>query len=138
MAASRTFPIRYGRVNSVLLTVFGFGPRRSRAEVAGGEVRVRMGWGFRATIPVGSVVETGRRAYVWWAYGVHVYRKGVWIVNGSGKGIVTLRIDPPAPARVLGVPVKLRGLWISLEDPDGFLAALPGGIPTSDFQRHRP
>ncbi len=118
------FSIRYGRVLAVLLTVFGFGPWWSYAEVAGDELRVRMGWGFRATITLRSIVETGRRGYVWWAYGIHFYAKGVWIVNGSGRGIVTMRIEPPARARVLGVRVKLRGLWISLEDPDGFLAAI--------------
>ncbi len=118
------FRIRFGRVLAVLLAAFGWGPGASYVDLAGGELRVRMGWGFQATIPLGSIVETDRRAYVWWAYGIHIYRKGVWIVNGSGSGIVTLAIDPPAPARVLGFSTQLRGLWVSLEDPDGFLAAI--------------
>jgi hypothetical protein len=112
---------------AVLLWAFGFGPRRSYVDLAGDELRVRMGWGFRATIPLRSIVGTGRRGYVWWAFGVHAYRKGVWIVNGSGSGMVVLGIEPPAPARVLGIRVKLRGLWVSLEDPDGFLAAISRG-----------
>lgn len=118
------FRIRYGRAMAVLLTVFGFGPRRSYVELAGDELRVRMGWGFRATIPAGSVVDAGRRGRVWWAIGIHVYSKGVWIVNGSGRGMVTLTIEPPARARVLGFPTQLRGLWVSLEDPDRFLAVI--------------
>jgi hypothetical protein len=40
------------------------------------------------------------------------------------SGIVTLEIQPPARAWVIGFPVRLRKLHISLEDPDGFLAAV--------------
>ena len=118
------YRIRYGRFLAALLTVFGFGPHSSHVDLGDDELTVRMGWGFRATVPLKSVGETGRRGYVWWAYGIHLYRKGVWIVNGTGHGIVTLRIDPPASARVLGFGTQLRGLWVSLEDPDGFLAAI--------------
>ncbi|HEX4984197.1 MAG TPA: hypothetical protein VFV63_21010, partial [Ilumatobacteraceae bacterium] len=58
-----------------------------------------------------------------WGWGVHGWR-GRWLVNGSSHGIVVVGIDPPAKARVLGVPVRLRELAISLEDPAGFAAAI--------------
>jgi hypothetical protein len=45
-------------------------------------------------------------------------------VNGSSHGILVLAIDPPERARVLGVPVRVRELAISLDDPVGFAAAL--------------
>jgi hypothetical protein len=44
---------------------------------------------------------------------------------------VVLAIDPPARARVLGVPVRVRELAISLEDPVGFAAALGFELPNS-------
>ncbi len=56
-------------------------------------------------------------------WGVHGWR-GRWLVNGSSHGIVVLGIDPPARARTLGLPVRLRELAVSLEDPVGFAAAL--------------
>ena len=47
-----------------------------------------------------------------------------WLVNGSSHGIVVLAIDPPARARVLGVPIRVRELAVSLDEPVGFAAAL--------------
>ncbi len=120
---SSRFPIRFGRFNAALMSLFGMNPGNSFVEVDGHEVRVQMGRGFRATIPRSSIVEARRRGYVWWAYGVHG-GAGRWIVNGSGHNIVTVRIEPPVAARVLGVPIRLRELWVSLEDPGQFRAAI--------------
>jgi hypothetical protein len=58
-----------------------------------------------------------------WSWGVHGWKQR-WLVNGSSHGIVVLSIDPPARARVVGVPVRVRELAISLDDPVGFAAAL--------------
>ena len=49
---------------------------------------------------------------------------GRWLVNGSSKGIAVMHIEPTAKGRVLGVPVKLRELALSLENPEGFNNAL--------------
>ena len=57
-----------------------------------------------------------------WGVGVHGWA-GRWLVNGATTGIVTLTVDPAARGRMLGVPVKLRVLHLSLQDPDGFVAA---------------
>ena len=120
------FPLRYSRFNAVLMGLLGMGRRRSWVDVEPDVVRIRMGVAFRTSIPRPSIVEAGReRRYVWWGYGVHwLGVGGRWLVNGSGRGIVKIRIDPPARARVLGVPLRLGEVWVSLEDPDGFLAAL--------------
>jgi hypothetical protein len=37
--------------------------------------------------------------------------------------VVVLTIDPPATARVLGVPVTLKELAVSVTDPDALIAA---------------
>jgi len=42
------------------------------------------------------------------------------------SGIVGIDIDPPARAIAVGLPVHLDYLALSLEDPDGFLAAIGG------------
>jgi hypothetical protein len=118
------FTIRYSRSLAVLMTLLGMGPRSSGATVTDDEVRVRMGFWFSATIPLRSITEAGRRGYVWAGYGVHFVPRGPWIVNGSGHNVVRIVIDPPVRARAVGVNVELRELWISLEDPDGFLAAI--------------
>ena len=118
------FPIHFGRFNRVFMGALGLTPRRSYADIDGDTLRVRMGWAFRADLHRRAVTGAQRHdRYVWSGWGVHGWR-GWWLVNGSGHKIVKVHIDPPARARVLGLPVKLRELWISLDDPDGFLQAL--------------
>jgi hypothetical protein len=125
-AVRHRFPIRFGRVFGVLSRPLGMGPRRSYVDVGDDAVGVRMGWAFRADVPRSSVVETRPLPYVWWAIGVHGW-KGRWIVNGSGHGMVALRLEPPARARVLGAPVSLRELSVSVDDPAELRAALAPG-----------
>lgn len=121
-----TYAFRYDRWCGWLLGLLGHGRRLSRITVdAGtvdaGTVDVRMGLAFRASVPLGTVVEAARYDGRVWGWGVHGWR-GRWLVNGSSRGLVTLTIAPPAPARVLGIRVHLRQLIVSLEDPEGFLA----------------
>lgn len=116
------FAIRYTGINGALLTLMGLGPRRSSVDVEDGTVRVRMGWGFDGSFPVQSVVGTGRRKRVF-SWGAKGWR-GWWIVNGSGRDLLILHLDPPGQAKVLGVRVKVRQLEISLEDEKGFLRAI--------------
>ncbi|MEW6154975.1 MAG: hypothetical protein AB1673_13465 [Actinomycetota bacterium] len=117
------YPIRFHPFHAVLMGALGMGRRVSWVEVTDDRVEVRMGIGFRATVPRASIVGAARHGRVWTAWGVHGW-SGHWIVNGSGLGVVEVRIDPRARARVLGVKVTLRKLWVSLDDPDGFLAAI--------------
>ncbi len=122
MAPARTFPIRYGLFRP-LLSVFGAGPAFSRVDVDGDHLHVRMGVAFRASVPLSSVRSVKRFSGLAGGIGVHGWR-GTWLVNGSIRGIVAIEIDPPARARVLGVPVKLRVLQVSVKSPDELVAAL--------------
>jgi hypothetical protein len=58
-----------------------------------------------------------------WAWGVHGWG-GRWLVNGSAQGLVRITFDPPVPGRVLGFPVRVHTLRVSVEDPGGLVAAL--------------
>lgn len=117
------FAIRYDRWCGWLLGLFGSGRRFSGVTVSADEVQVRLGPAFRGTVPRASITSltpwTGR-VFGWGAHGW----SGRWLVNGSSKGIVVLHIDPTARGRVLGFPVHLRELAISLEEPAAFAAAL--------------
>ena len=55
-----------------------------------------------------------------------------WIVNGSPLGMVHLAIEPPASGHFAGLPIGVGNLWLSLEDPDAFLAALTSANPRID------
>lgn len=85
-----------------------------------------MGWWFSADIPRSAITSaTSDHAFVG-GIGVHG-AGGRWLVNGAAKGIVRIEIDPRARAKVLGVPVRLRQLRVSMEEPDALIAALMDG-----------
>lgn len=120
------FGFSYGGPSRVLLTALGCGHRFSSIEVDGTTLRVRLGWAFRATIPrpaiTGAAPDTRRPI----SRGAHGWR-GRWLVNGSGKGLVTLTIDPPVRAATMGWPVQLRELTVSVDAPDELVEALAVG-----------
>jgi hypothetical protein len=119
------FDLRYDSPFTPLAAVLGMGPRASGVDVGTHAVDVRMGWAFRARIPLEAVraAEPGTHPLLA-GWGVHGWA-GRWFVNGSARGIVRLDIDPPVRARAAGLPIRLTTLQVSVEDPDGFLAALP-------------
>jgi hypothetical protein len=57
--------------------------------------------------------------------GVHGWR-GRWIVNGAASPMVAISIAPAARARMLGLPVSLRELRVSVDDPEALVAAVTG------------
>lgn len=105
-----------------LATPLGLGPNRSDVSIRDDVLHVSMGWGFSADIPLASVTKAHRFHGRVFAWGVHGFR-GRWLVNGSSEGIVELRIDPPVKARMMGAPVTLRELLVSVTDPDDLIAA---------------
>jgi hypothetical protein len=92
-------------------------------EVGNDRLRVRMSWAFRLDAPLVNVrdaqPDTGRV----WGWGVHGWR-GRWLVNGSSSGLVRIDLDPPGRAFIGPIPLTVRELRVSVEDPDGLLAAL--------------
>jgi hypothetical protein len=127
------FAISYNPIFKALATITGTGPGQSGVTVEADRIGVRMGWAFRASIPRASVrqVEQVDRIPPLYGFGVHGWN-GRWAVNGSQRGAVKLTIDPPADARVLFVPVRLRELFHSLEEPEAFVVTA-GRSGTSDF-----
>jgi hypothetical protein len=117
------FPIRFDSGYRALSSLLLLAPSDSFVEVEGDEVRVRMGWAFRARFPraaVASARDFGTRPL---SRGVHGFA-GRWLVNGSGEGIVSLSLEPRQRAYVLGFPVKLRELLVSVESPGALRSAL--------------
>ncbi len=45
-------------------------------------------------------------------------------MNGSGQGIVSINLAARQRGYVLGFPVRLRNLLVSVEDPAGLVTAL--------------
>jgi hypothetical protein len=122
------FPIRFNAAYRVLSTALFLAPSDSFVEAKGEEVRVRMAWGFRTKFPrsvVASVTEYKRKPL---SRGVHGWA-GRWLVNGSGEGIVNIALEPCQRGYVMGFPVQLRNLLVSVEDPAGLMSALTAPGP---------
>jgi hypothetical protein len=129
MVPPRTFPIRYSRLSRWLMAPLLLGARHAKVELAEDELRIRMGWAFRATIPRRSIRRAALRREVVWAIGVHSdLRFKSWLVNGSMKGVVFLDLLPPAKGRFGPFPITIERLGLGLEDPDAFLRSL--GVST--------
>jgi hypothetical protein len=119
--ASSRFEIRYATLLKPLLMAMGMAPAQSGIEVTPEELRVQMGWAFRATIPICDVRHAKRSVpALILGWGVHGWA-GRWLVNGSRKGVVQIEIDPAARGRVMGVPVRLATLLVSVVEPEKFI-----------------
>lgn len=114
--------LRYDRWFLPLSVPLGLGPKKSELRIEGGNLHVKMGWGFTADIPLTSIrsaEETNARFY---STGVHGMRSR-WLVNGSRKGLVQLTIDPPVSARASFKSVTVSTLVLSVTDPAALIAA---------------
>jgi hypothetical protein len=119
------FPIRFDAGYRVISTALFLAPSRSFVEVEGDEVRVRMAWAFRARFPRSAVASASDFREKPLSRGVHGFA-GRWLVNGSGQGIVSIDLEPGLRGYVMGFPVRLRRLLVSVEDPEGLMRALQG------------
>ena len=126
MLAQR-FPLRFSTLNRRFLGLLGIRPANSYVEIEDEELIVRMGWAYRAAIPLSAIKSAAVAPDVTkLTTGAHGFR-GRWLVNADSKGIVKVEVDPPARAWTLIIPVRLKELQVSMEDPDGLVLALSLG-----------
>jgi len=109
-------PIRYCAPWSWLLPILLLPARLSYIRIDGDTVRVRLGWAFRAKFPRADVVDVAKHRPVV-SIGAHGWN-GRWLVNGAHRPIAAIQLAQPARARVMGFPVKLTELLVSVEDRD--------------------
>lgn len=125
MAERRRFPIRFSSGNSLLFRGLLILPSSSYVDLDDYAIQVRMGWAFNARIPrrLAAKAGLGQPPMIRYTAGAHGWR-GRWLVNGAPDGIVTIDLSEPVRATASGFPIRLKELSVSLEDPEGFLAAL--------------
>ena len=117
------FPINFDRWYGGFSRMLGLPPATAYVEVGEQEVEVRMGWAFRSRFPRSAVRSISPSAQAPLSRGVHGFG-GRWLVNGSSRGLVTFALSPTQRAHVLGWPVSLRELSVSVADSAGLGAAL--------------
>jgi len=89
-----------------------------------------MGVSFRGRAACETITSVRRLDQKVISRGVHGWW-GDWLVNGAGDRIVELRFEPPMRARILGFPIRVRRLRVSVDDPDGLVEAIAPSSPTT-------
>lgn len=109
-----------------LLLLLGVTGSRAYAELGPDALSIRFGW-YRARIPREQIVRVGMTHWDWWR-GIgwrSDLRRTIALIGRSGP-VAYLGIAPPVPTRLAGIPIQLQNLYITVEDPEAFLAALRG------------
>ncbi|HEY7104948.1 MAG TPA: hypothetical protein VH986_00950 [Acidimicrobiia bacterium] len=122
MAMPVRFPMRFTGLNRAMV-LLGVVPELCRVELDEAELRVRMSWVFHLDAPRASVRDARADHAPVLGWGAHGWR-GRWLVNGSSSGLVRLELEPAARGFTAGVPVRVRVLRVSVEDPDALVEAL--------------
>jgi hypothetical protein len=118
------FTIRVNAELRWLLFLFGVRDGARYVQVEADAILVHFEF-FRCRLPRTSLV-AARRAPKRWYYGIgwHLDFSGGMMVNGSRADLVELELDPPVPLWLIGIPTRCRWFFVSLEQPDEFIAAL--------------
>jgi hypothetical protein len=109
-------PIRYGAPWRWLLPILLLPARLSYIRIDGDTVKVRLGWAFRAKFARSDVVDVVKHRPVI-SIGAHGWN-GRWLVNGAHRPIATIKLAAKSRAWVIGFPVKLTELLVSVDDRD--------------------
>jgi hypothetical protein len=120
------FALSFNMFTRIVMTPLLSGPRHCRVVLTTDRLDVRMGlgaWAFSASVPRAAITGVQRVGGPVLGWGAHGWR-GQWLVNGSSQGMVRMTIDPAGRGRCLVMPIKVKQLTLSLEDPDQFVAAL--------------
>ena len=117
------FSILFDEWYGILSSALFLPPSSSYVEVDSEEVRVQMGWAFRSHFPKAAVASAAETHESTLSRGVHGFA-GRWLVNGSGQGILTIDLTPSQRGYVMGFPVRLRQLMVSVADPVALAAVL--------------
>ena len=106
-----------------VLYSFGVRGETSHATIADGLLEVQMGTWMHERIPLTEISGLGPATWPWWGgMGIKLAHRGVGLI-GAFEGIVNVKLQGPRKVRVV-LDVDCSQVWLSLDDPDGFLREL--------------
>jgi hypothetical protein len=117
------FSISFDRWYGVCSSLLGLPPSTAYVELAQAEVEVRMGWAWRSRFPRSAIASTSALDIRPLSRGVHG-SGGRWLVNGSGRQILSIHLSPAQRGYLMGVPVQLQELLVSVDELAALTAAL--------------
>jgi hypothetical protein len=139
------FPITFDPWYRWLSSALGLLPSKSYVQIHGEQVEVRMGWAFRARFTRSDISSAEALDIRPLSRGVH-WLGGIWLVNGAGRGILRIQLNPAQRAHTVGLPIRFREVLVSVSDAPRVAAALAGSPsaasrsmpPNNELQRTRP
>jgi hypothetical protein len=118
------FPIKRAGWVRPLLLLFGGTAEHSYTEITSDGLRARFGW-YEVTIPIVDIDAVEPADWPWWGgIGWRTNMRSVIGLVGALKPVVRVTLSKPVRTRLLLIPIRLRELYLSLEDAEGFIAAL--------------
>lgn len=119
----RRFPIKRTPPWRFLLGLFGVTTARAYLEIDEERLVARFGW-YRLELPRAQIVavEPGQWPW-WWRIGGKIWRERLGLI-GAGGPVLCLRLAASQPTRLLGIPLHVQEVCISVEDPAAVQAAL--------------
>ena len=114
---------RMPRPNPILRVLLAVLFVRPRLEVNRKALVVSLGWSFRVAVPRVAITSVDSLPWTRMSVGAHGWR-GRWLVNTTSGPLVRITIDPATPGRLLGIPVRVRELTVSVDDVAAFLTDL--------------
>jgi len=126
MEMKHRFALDFSGWSRALFSLAGHGPTTSYVDVLGDRISVCSGRLFQVELYRSSIVRVYRSSNPWWNIGgVQTNFLGSWGVGGAYRNIVALDLHPRARGRCMSLfPISVRRLFLSLEDPDGFITML--------------
>jgi hypothetical protein len=113
------------------MRIIGLGERWSFIDVGPDGLKVMMGWAFRMRAPLSSISSADKLTKpIPWKFGIGVHWWfGEWAVNAARSPHVVIVFNQPQRGYTLGIPIRVKTLHLSPEDPNGFITALAGSSP---------
>jgi len=119
------FPMLIGTLGRVLLIPFGVTRQRAFVEIREDELHVRFGPVFDHRFPLSEIEEAVPAVWPFWAgIGPRANFGGAVGMVGAYANTVMMRFKTPQEVRLFVIPVSCQRLYVSLEDPEAFMAAL--------------
>ncbi len=121
---TRRFPIKLGAVWRPVLIFHGATRGSSYVEVSESTVTARLGWN-RIDLPRAEIAWARRESWPWWrGVGWAPTMRGGLGVIGAKDQVVRIHLRRPRLTLLSILPVRLRDVYVSVDDPEGLIAAL--------------
>jgi|SRR5699024_582889 len=120
------FAISYNAASHVLFTILGVPQESAYVDVGNDRIMARLGWLGHITMPRDAIagVERVNRIPLGLGMGMHSTLRGTWAINGANTGAVRITMARPATGQTLVFPIHPTTVYLSLDDPDVFIAAV--------------